>query len=226
MSKKKIWFITLFPNIIDAYFTHGVMSRFRENIGIINPANYSSRGFKGVDSAPFGGGPGMVMRVDVLTSALEKGIFIHYEEPKRDLLVFYTSPDGDKWNNFEAKSLCRHIAENDCNSQDLVFICGRYEGVDQRFIDMFVTRSFSLGDFILSGGELATMAIVDSLLRFAPGVLGNSKSFEEDSFEDNKMDFPKWTRPSSFRGNSVPEVLLSGNHKEIENFNNSQRPEL
>ena len=215
---RKIWVITLFPEIITSYFSHGVISKsLIENGGfidlkVINPISFSGKGHKGVDSRPYGGGPGMVLRADVIGSALDNGVFSHYEgcKPK----VIFTSPVGRTWNNSESKKLSEVILE-----EDVVFICGRYEGIDQRIIDLYVDLEISTGDFVLSGGELAVLTILDSSLRFCPGVLGNNRSIAEDSFENGGFDGPKYTRPRVFKELSVPDVLLSGNHKEIKHFN-------
>lgn len=226
MFNQKIWFITLFPDIVETYFNFGVLSKFKESLRTVNPAKYSDKGFKGVDSSPFGGGPGMVMRVDILAKTLREGVFKYYNNPKKELSVYYTGPEGLMWNHSDAKCMAECFSAKKQYSRDLVFICGRYEGVDQRFIDMFVDKTFSVGNFILSGGELPALLIVDSLLRFVPGVLGNPRSFKEDSFENNLMDYPKWTRPRCFEGVSVPDILLCGDHEKVNKFNNSQRHKL
>lgn len=226
MFEKRIWVISLFPEIINTYFSHGVISRFNSCLEVINPSSYSPKGFKGVDDTPFGGGPGVVMRGDVLSDVLEEGIFKHYSNPKKELLVIFTSPVGKKWDSNCARVLSENLSNQVNSSKDLVFVCGRYEGIDQRFIDAFVDQVYSVGDYVLTGGELAVLAMIDSTLRFVPGALGNPKSYEEDSFENNLMDYPKWTKPRIFKGISVPEVLLSGNHQKIEDFNNSLRPKI
>jgi tRNA (guanine37-N1)-methyltransferase len=225
---RKIWFISLFPELIYKYFDYGVMSRVKKEISVINPASYSPKGFKGVDNSPYGGGPGMVMRVDVLARALEEGILRNYNTDKatgRGVRVLYTSPDGAPWRSGDARGLASSYTG--CSGEDLVFICGRYEGIDQRFIDLYVDQVISVGDYVLSGGELPCLSIVDSIFRFVPGTLGNSLSAEEDSFESGYIDHPKWTRPQTFRGHSVPSILLSGNHSEIKEFNKkNQKPYL
>lgn len=222
MAFNKIWFITLFPEIIRSYFQHGVISRASNYLEIVNPADFSEKGRKGVDSAPYGGGPGMVMRADVLAATLDKTVLKGSPGVKREgLHVVYTSPVGPKWDSVHAKKLSRNIITG--SIKDLVFICGRYEGVDQRFIDLYVDSVFSVGDFVLTGGELPCLSIADSFLRFVPGTLGNEVSAADDSFENGLLDSPKWTRPSIFKGRSVPEVLLSGNHSKIDQFNDSMR---
>jgi tRNA (guanine37-N1)-methyltransferase len=176
-----------------------------------------------VDDYPFGGGPGMILRPDILEQALmdgvvKKGGYKSVEE----LEVIYTSARGKLWNADEAKSLEKNYWRED-SKKDLVFLCGRYEGVDERFLETFVTREYSLGNFVLTGGELAVMTILDSALRFTEGSLGNDESSREDSFEDGFLDYPQYTRPSTWQGISVPEVLTSGHHANIEKWKKDQK---
>ena len=228
-SSRKIWIISLFPKIIEEYLSNGVISKGIKNlkleVNVLNPSSFSDRSFKGVDGHPYGGGPGMVLRVDVLSKVLEEAILPSYGNSKEKVKVIFTSPDGVSWSNKLACDLSKYIScpKLEGYEEDLVFICGRYEGIDQRFIDMYVDLVFSVGDYVLSGGELPVLSIIDSSMRFLPGVLGNEMSYKEDSFEDGYYDCPKWTRPFSFKGKEVPEVLISGNHTEIEKFNISNK---
>jgi tRNA (guanine37-N1)-methyltransferase len=220
---KKIWIITLFPEYFEPLSKFGIIgSALRGERGIspklefVQLRNYTNKDYKGVDDSPFGGGPGMVIRPDVLKRALVEGVI---EAGKynslNDLLVIFPSPRGRKWNNVECKKLT--IVD-----KDLVFICGRYEGIDERFAKKYVNEEFSLGDFILSGGEIPTMAIIDSLLRFKDGVLGNSDSLSSESFEEGLLEYPQYTRPQSFEGMEVPEILLSGHHKNIDEYRKNE----
>lgn len=187
--------------------------------------------YKGVDDTPYGGGPGMIMRADVLKEALIKGVVEKYSYPldswREHLCVFYPSPIGPRFTQKMAKKLAFDFfsPSGESSRKDLVFICGRYEGIDQRFIDLYIDEEISLGDFVLSGGEPATLAILDALLRLTPGALGNSQSIEEESFsgEDFFLEHPQYTRPSLFEGLEVPTVLTSGDHQKIKDWKKAHR---
>lgn len=225
----KIWIITLFPEFFGPLLNCGVVSQVFSgkrgtniSINLVNPRNYSSSNYKGVDDSPYGGGPGMIIRADILKNTLLEGIVSQgsYGTNYREKLhIIYTGPRGKVWN----KKICQQFAEkyysqNSSQKKDLVFICGRYEGVDERFITKYVNEEFSIGDFVLTGGELAVMAIIDSSLRFIPGTLGNSKGPQDESFENNLLEHPQYTRPFEFEGLQVPEILLSGHHANIKNY--------
>ena len=178
-------------------------------------SDYSTKGFKGVDDAPYGGGSGMVMRADVLKEAFLKGVVQEgrYGEHWREKLrVVYPAPRGKVWCDQMAKEKAVSWFQGE---QDLVFLCGRYEGVDERFLENYVDEFISLGDFVLSGAEVAVMAYLDSCLRFLPGVLGNPASHEEESHSEGILEYPHYTRPAEFEGLKVPPVLLSGHHRQI-----------
>jgi tRNA (guanine37-N1)-methyltransferase len=217
---RKVWFISLFPALVKEIFSHGVIGKCFSNgtfeLNILNPSDFSDRGFKGVDSSPYGGGPGMVMRADVLSKCLNEGVMPHYKSID-ELRVIFPTPRGKKWSNSESKLLLKR-----CEEKDLLFVCGRYEGVDERFLKKYVDEEFSLGDYVISGGELAASIILDTMLRFRPNVLGNNLSASSDSFEGGLLDSPKYTKPREFEGDVVPEVLLSGDHKKIDQFNLEQ----
>ncbi len=234
MILKKIWILTLFPEYFKPLLECGISgSAFRgersENIKFevlfVNIRDFSMTKYKSVDDAPFGGGPGMVMRPDVLRDALLKGVVTAggYSGIE-DLHVIYTSPRGKVWNNKVARDFGTSILAD--STKDLVFICGRYEGVDERFLEKYVNDYFSLGDFVLTGGELAVMTMLDSAVRFVPGILGNKLSSQYDSFEDGLIEFPQYTRPHEFEGMVVPEVLMSGHHKKIEIWQNDEKKKM
>jgi len=222
---KKIWIITLFPDYFNPLIQLGIVGAALRgergegpSIELIQLRDYSGREYKGVDDSPFGGGPGMVIRADVLKRALIEGVVQkgnYGEDFKNKLTVVFPSPRGKKWNNLEAKNFSQL-------DTDLVFICGRYEGIDERFIEKYVDAEFSLGDFVLSGGEIPTMAFIDSLLRFKKGVLGNESGAGEESFEHGLLEFPQYTRPADFEGLLVPDILLSGHHKKIDEYRKSE----
>ena len=219
---QNIYIITLFPQMVKTALEVGVIGKYfsREdvNLEILNPSDFSPKGFKGVDDHPFGGGPGMVMRADVLATVFQEKILL--EKKREELHVIYPSPRGPVWSNNQAKNLLVKYGQ-----KDLVFICGRYEGIDERFIQNYVDQEISIGDYVLSGGELASCIIIDSMLRFEKNVLGNDTSSTQDSFENNLLDSPKFTRPRDFEGLKIPEILLSGDHEKIKNFEATKRLE-
>lgn len=201
----------------------GVVGRFLSGFGpqkdqnvsleCIYLGDFSPKSFKGVDDSPYGGGPGMVMRADVLELAV-KSIFEKYSDYKNQVKVIYTAPRGVVFNNEISKKLAKEFS----SGTDYIFICGRYEGIDERFLSQYVDEIYSIGDFVLSGGEVAVMTIIDSFSRFIDGVLGNQESFKDDSFECGLIEGPQYTRPLEFNGEKVPDVLMNGNHKLIEEF--------
>jgi tRNA (guanine37-N1)-methyltransferase len=228
---KKIWILTLFPEYFKPLLECGISGQaFRgersENIKFevefVNIRDYSLTKYKSVDDSPFGGGPGMVMRADVLREALLKGVLEKSaHQSLADLHVIYTSPRGKVWNNKVAREFGTSILSHP--TKDIVFICGRYEGIDERFLEKYVNDYYSLGDFVLTGGELAVMTMLDSAVRFVPGILGNKLSSEYDSFEDGLIEYPQYTKPQDFEGMPVPEILLSGHHKKIQEWQREQQ---
>jgi tRNA (guanine37-N1)-methyltransferase len=228
---KKIWILTLFPEYFIPLLQCGIAgSAFRGErsdsikfeVKLVNIRDYSTTKYKSVDDSPFGGGPGMVMRADILRDALVKGVMeAGGYSSLEELHVIYTSPRGKVWNNKEARVFGTQILSHP--KKDLVFICGRYEGVDERFLEKYINDYYSIGDFVLTGGELAVMMMLDSAVRFVPGILGNKLSSEHDSFEDGLIEYPQYTKPQEFEGMSVPDVLLSGHHKNIEKWQLDQK---
>lgn len=219
--KKRIWILSMFPQYFDSFFEYGVIARAFGDQGnyaahFVRIADYSPKDFKGVDDAPFGGGHGMVMRADVLERALIEGVVkaggYNLDRMKNELKVIYPAPRGEKLSHEVVKRWAREFALLDSN-RDMVFVCGRYEGVDERFLEKYVDAYISVGDYILSGGELATMLFLDATLRYVPGVLGNQNSALDESFEHDLLEAPLYTRPREFNGMLVPEEYLSGNPK-------------
>jgi tRNA (guanine37-N1)-methyltransferase len=234
--KKRIWIITLFPEYFTPLMECGVAGqalrgeRTEDNefeIKLVDPRDFSTDKHRNVDDYPFGGGPGMVMRADVLQRTLLEGVVSvgEYQNIQEDLHVVYPSPRGHVWNNKIARTMASEILSFE-SKKDLVLICGRYEGVDERFLEKYVDEFYSVGDYVLTGGELAAMIILDSALRFVPGVLGNKFSHAEESFEDGLIEHPQYTRPREFEGVEPPEVLLSGHHKKIEEYQHQQKIEM
>jgi len=227
----RIWVISLFPEYFEPLATGGVISQVlagkrgpKVEILPRQLRDYSPKDFKGIDDAPYGGGHGMVMRADILKNALE-GIFAegNYEgEITNSLHIIYTTPRGKKWSASNAREFAQtHWSQE--RKKDVVFICGRYEGIDERFLNKYVDEEISIGDFVLTGGEIPVMLILDSAMRFIPGVLGNKCSSDQDSFEgEGLLECPFYTRPATFEGETVPNVLLSGDHKKIEQYRYSE----
>lgn len=223
---KKIWIITLFPNYFDSLIQFGITgSALRGERGAsveiktVQLRNFTSNDYKGVDDSPYGGGPGMVIRADVLKEALVKGVVEAggYGENYRDKLhIVFPGPRGRTWSNAYCKDFAKRFSDQ--NSKDIVFICGRYEGIDERFLNRYIDEQISIGDYILTGGEIPTMAIIDSSLRFFEGVLGNKESSTKESFQSNLLEHPQYTRPKVFEGEGVPEILLTGHHRYIEKY--------
>lgn len=198
--------LTLFPSMFAGPLTESILKRAVEK-GLLefhlhNIRDYAFDKHKVVDDSPYGGGSGMVMKVEPLAACLEK---VKAGRPQAKVIL--TSPRGKVFDHGAARSLARE--------EEIVIICGRYEGIDERVLQLFVDDEFSLGDFVLTGGELAAMVMVDSIARFIPGVLGCAASAEADSFTNGLLEYPQYTRPAEFRGLKVPEVLLSGNHLEV-----------
>ena len=205
--------ITLFPNLFDEWIKTGIISNgLDKNILEFQTTNLRDFGignYKQTDDAPYGGGPGMVMMVEPLDNAILNN--------KADINVFLT-PSGSKLDEKTIKDLLAYESIN--------IICGRYEGFDQRIIDMHSDYEISIGDAVVSGGEVPAMFLMEALMRRVPGVLGNSESLVNESFTDGTYDFPVYTRPETYKEMTVPEVLLSGNHKEIDNWKNNKLKDI
>lgn len=201
----RIGVVTLFPEMIDAFSRFGVTGRAREkglySLGLWNPRDYARDSYRTVDDRPYGGGPGMVMTAGPLEDALDAALG---SEAGR---VVYLSPQGMRLDHEKVMSLA--------NEPRLVLIAGRYEGVDERFLSRRVNEEISIGDYVLSGGELAALVLIDAVVRQLPGVLGDADSALEDSFATGLLDCPHYTRPEVYRGDVVPRVLLSGDHEKI-----------
>jgi tRNA (guanine37-N1)-methyltransferase len=167
----------------------------------------------------------MVMRADILKDALIKGVLeAGGYQSLSDLEVIYTSPRGKVWNAQVAREFGQ--TQLSTSSKDLVFIAGRYEGIDERFLSLYVNSYYSIGDYVLTGGEIAIMTILDSAVRFLPGVLGNNLSSTADSFEDGLIEYPQYTKPREFDGLEVPSVLLEGHHKKIIEWQDEQKVQM
>lgn len=206
----KISIISLFPEMFGA-LDFGVIGRKIRNdidLSYFNPRDYADNKNGYIDDKPYGGGPGMVMQAKPLFEAMHAAQSLN---PKG--LRIFLGPSGQVLNHKLAKSLV---------GKDLILVCGRYEGVDQRFIDHGVDLEISIGDFVLSGGELAAMVLIDSVLRLTKNALGSEDSALNDSFVDGLLEFPQYTRPKKLENMSIPDILLSGNHADIMSWRRSQ----
>jgi len=212
----KIDVLTIFPEFFDAVFDFGIIRRARAS-EIVEIIVHDLRDFavdkhKMVDDRPFGGGDGMVLKPEPIFAAIENivGTSDRHAYPTGTRVVLLT-PQGRQFKQAVAQKLA-------AEAKHIVMICGRYEGVDERVNETLVTDEISIGDYVLSGGEPAAVVIVDSIVRLLPNALGSDTSAENDSFSDGLLDCPHYTRPADFRGMTVPEVLLNGNHAEIEKW--------
>jgi tRNA (guanine37-N1)-methyltransferase len=221
--------VTLFPEMFDAISQYGITSRALQNniydLKFWNPRDFTTDNHKTVDDRPYGGGPGMVMLAEPLEKSIHAAKAAHASQ-NIESWVIHLSPAGKPLTHEKVMQLSK--------KQGLVLLTSRYEGVDQRLIDAEVDEELSIGDYVLSGGELPAMALIDSIVRQLPGSLGDSDSAIEDSFVDGLLDCPHYTRPEEYNGVSVPEVLTSGNHAKIKQWRlkmslhrtRDQRPDL
>ena len=207
----KVFIITPFPDVIHSFMKNSMIKKAQDkgliNYKILNLFDYADQPHQNIDDYPFGGGTGMVMKPEPIFRAFDD---LKLNPKKRKMRVIYPSPDGKVFNQNEAKKL----KEN----ETLVFICGHYKGVDQRVRDNLVTDEYSIGDYVITGGELSSLVISDSVIRLIPGVLNNIESAETDSFESNLLDCEYYTRPEVYRDLKVPEILLSGHHQKIKDW--------
>ena len=226
---KKIAIVTLFPEMFCALTDYGVTGRAVNQgllaISYVNPRDFTEDKHHTVDDRPYGGGPGMVMKIEPLKAAIRQAKACVGTDAK----VIYLSPQG----RLIRQAAVRRFASAETYTQ-LVLIAGRYEGIDERLIEAEVDEEWSIGDYVLSGGELPAMVLLDAIIRLLPGALGHPESANEDSFSQNLLDYPHYTRPEVYRDQVVPAVLLSGNHKSIKAWRERQalqrtwlrRPEL
>lgn len=211
---KKFEIITIFPQIFDSYFGESIIKRAQESgaieIQTYNLRDYTSNKHRNVDDTPYGGGAGMVMGVEPIFNCLE-AIKAKAENSALKTRKILLSAKGKRYTQKDASRLAAY--------DQLIFVCGRYEGVDERVAENLVDEEISVGDFVLTGGEIPTMLIVDSVTRLLPGVLGNGESIIDESHnEEGYLEYPQYTKPEEFKGWKVPEILLSGNHGEIEKW--------
>jgi tRNA (guanine37-N1)-methyltransferase len=205
----RLTFVTLFCDLIAPYFERSILKRAidRELLSIecVNPRDFTADKHQKTDDTATSGGAGMVMTPQPLFDCL-----IDIKRRSQDARVLFMTPCAKRFNSHDAKRLA--------GFEHIVLVCGRYEGFDERVIETFAHEVLSIGDFVLTGGELAALAVADSLLRFVPNVLGNRQSLDEESFEHALLEAPAFTKPAIFRGQSTPQTLLSGDHKAIARF--------
>lgn len=209
--------ITLFPEVLQPYFAASILGRAQQS-GVVGIhchqlRDYADNPHNKVDDRPFGGGPGMVLACQPVIDAVEAV----EAQDSRTALRILLSPQGRPFTQAQAHDLVAH--------DRLLIICGHYEGFDERIIERLQPVEISLGDFVMSGGEPAALAVVDAVVRLLPGALGNEQGTDDESFQNNRLEYPQYTRPRDFGGLSVPDVLLSGNHAEIEAWRRAQADE-
>lgn len=221
--------LTLFPEMFEPVLCSSILGRARDNrllsVNVVNFRDFSKDKHRTVDEPPYGGGGGMVLKPQPIFSAVEHLLERNKETLSRPRIILM-SPQGEPFNQGKAAKLAKE--------DHLILICGHYEGFDERIRQHLVTDELSIGDYVLTGGELPAMVVIDSVARLIPGVLGNEQSAQTDSFVDGLLEHPHYTRPETFRGWSVPDVLLSGNHAKIEEWRRQEsirrtwerRPEL
>jgi len=199
--------LTLFPEFIRSFFEHGMIHRGVEkgliSCNCINIRDFSCDRHHTVDDRPYGGGSGMVMKIEPLQAAI-----LHAKKKTPQSRVVLMSPQGTRFNQEKARELA-------LLNQGLIFVCGRYEGIDERVYTTLIDEEISIGDYVMTGGELASMVIIDATARLIPGVLGSCDSYQSDSFTEDRIEYAQYTRPEEFEGSTVPEVLLSGDHERI-----------
>ena len=207
---KKPWrvhILTLFPEMFPGPLGFSIIGKALEEknwlLELIKLQNFSKKGPKYVDDKPYGGGSGMIIKSEIVHEALKQTI----KKIKNNYSLVYLTPKGKK---LDQKKIKRFVKRN-----NLILVCGKYEGIDQRVIDAWKMEEISMGDYILSGGEIAAMSLIDSCVRLLPNVLGSAKSLENETFENNLLEYPQYTKPREWLGKKVPEVLLSGNHRKI-----------
>ena len=203
--------ITLFPDMFDAITQYGVTGKANRNkifqLNTWNPRDFTEDNYRTIDDSPYGGGPGMVMLAQPLDEAISAARKKQSELGIKKTLVIYLSPQG--------KLLNHALVMEFSKLPGLILLCGRYEGIDERLITSQVDVEVSIGDYVISGGELAAMVLIDSIVRQLHGTLGHPESADQDSFSNHLLDFPHFTRPEVYKGKKVPEILMSGNHANI-----------
>ena len=219
-STKKTWsvhILTLFPEMFPGPLNFSLAGKALNaniwSLNVINLRDFAKKGPKSVDDKPYGGGPGMIIKSEVIDNALKKII-----KKNKQYSLIYLTPKGKKINQKKVKGLIK--------KNNLILLCGKYEGVDERVIEDWNMEELSLGDFILSGGEIAAMSLLDSCIRLLPEVIKSSDALKNETFENNLLEYPQYTKPSNWKGRKVPDILLSGNHQKIEEWRKKKSFEI
>ena len=211
--------ITVFPKILEDPLNESILKqaqkRIELDIRIIDLRDFATDKHQSVDDTPYGGGPGMILKPEPLFRAFEK--IVGKDKKNKATRIVFPTPQG--------RLFTQEVAEELSEAERLVMLCGHYKAVDQRVIDTWVTDEISIGDYVLSGGEIPALLMIDAVVRLIPGVLGDIESARTDSFQNNLLDCPYYTKPETFEGLSVPEVLLSGHHEKIEAWRQDQKIE-
>jgi tRNA (guanine37-N1)-methyltransferase len=206
----KVNVLTLYPEMFPGCLGYSLVGKAladkKWELNIVNIRDFSDNRYKSVDDTPFGGGAGMIMRPDILDKALT------FVQPKG--AIYYLSPRGEVF--------CQKTAEKFSKTEELTFICGRFEGVDERVLEKWAVQEISIGDFVLSGGEPALLTMLDATVRLIDGVLGNAESIQDESFSNNLLEYPQYTKPQNWENRLVPDVLLSGHHGNIRKWRQEQ----
>ncbi|PPR42393.1 MAG: tRNA (guanine-N(1)-)-methyltransferase [Alphaproteobacteria bacterium MarineAlpha6_Bin2] len=219
-STTKHWsvnILTLFPEMFPGPLNFSLVGKaLKEKIwslNLVDLRDFAENGPKSVDDKPYGGGPGMIIKSEVIDNALKK-----VTKKIKQYSLIYLTPKGKKINQKKIKELVK--------KDNLILLCGKYEGIDQRVIENWSMEELSIGDFVLSGGEIAAMSLLDSCIRLLPGVVGSSETLKHETFENNLLEYPQYTKPSNWKGRKVPEILLSGNHQKIEEWRKKKSFEI
>ena len=219
-STTKHWLVhilTLFPEMFPGPLNFSLVGKaLKEKIwslNLVDLRDFAENGPKSVDDKPYGGGPGMIIKSEVIDNALKK-----VTKKIKQYSLIYLTPKGKKINQKKIKELVK--------KDNLILLCGKYEGIDQRVIENWSMEELSIGDFVLSGGEIAAMSLLDSCIRLLPGVVGSSETLKHETFENNLLEYPQYTKPSNWKGRKVPDILLSGNHQKIEEWRKKKSFEI
>ena len=210
--------LTLYPDIYPGYLGYSLLGKALQKkiweLNIYNLRDFGEGKHKVVDDKPFGGGAGMIIKPDILGNAIEKTLIKNHDQQK----LVYLSPKGKPFKQVDAEKFSQ--------SNGVSILCGHFEGIDQRIIDIYEIEEISMGDYVLTGGEVASFAFLDAIIRLLPGVLGNEISIKDESFSDNLLEYPQYTKPQEYKNIKVPDVLLSGNHEKIAEWRREKSIEI
>ena len=210
--------LTLYPDIYPGYLGYSLLGKALEKkiweLNIYNLRDFGEGKHKAVDDKPFGGGAGMIIKPDILGDAIAETLIKNHDQQK----LVYLSPKGKPFKQVDAEKFSQ--------SNGVSILCGHFEGIDQRVIDIYEVEEISMGDYVLTGGEVASFAFLDAIVRLLPGVLGNKISIKDESFSDNLLEYPQYTKPQEYKNIKVPDVLLSGNHEKIAEWRREKSIEI